>query len=203
MIESFKEYPFLWLLAAVLLLAAVGLLWMAHRNKKNAGDSPELLLSAKDVERLRHSFSNLTKEKLDTVHGREMVYAVVTNIEARLDAGTQFGGLSKTQQFVYTLWYFTQSIAGDKGLCQFFKEFEAPLTDLVVPALMELDEPKLAALAHDAYRAFDSADETASCDPKAVEGLNASFHDAFDRVAFFDKMEQFVRANIDAVLDVQ
>lgn len=201
MLESFKQYPWLWLLALCLLLLAVAVFVVARRSKKTEGDSPELLLSARDVEQLRISFAELTGEKLDTVHGRELVYAVVTNLESKLDSGRAFEELSMPQQQVYTLWYFSQTVTGAKGLCQFFREFGQPLTGLIVPAVMELNEPKLAGIIDDAYNAFDETNETASCDNKSIQAMNEAFKNEFDRLAFYDEIEQFVRAHQEAFLD--
>lgn len=201
MLESIKQYPLLWVLMFLLLALAIGVLIMAKRSKKAAGDSPELLLSAKDVAQLRQSFSDLTRKKLECVHNKEMIYAVITNIESKLDDGLTFEQLSLPQQYAYTLWYFTQTIGGDKGVCQFFREFSMPLTGLIVPALIELDEPKLAGIADDAYNAFDESNETASCDQKTISGLNEAFRSEFDRVAFFDQVEAYIRANISQFID--
>lgn len=201
MLESIKQYPLLWILMLVLLGLAIAVLLIARKNKKAAGDSPELLLSAKDVEKLRTSFSNLTAEKLGTVHGKEMIYAVITNIESKLDNGKAFEQLSRPQQQAYTLWYFSQTATGPKGMCQFFREFEQPLTGLIVPALMELNEAKLAGIVNDAFHAFDENNEAASCDQKTVGGLNEAFKSAFDRVSFYDETEAYIRANLTGFLD--
>ncbi len=198
MLESIQTYPLLWALVVLLLLIAIAVFVIAHKNKKAVGDSPELLLSARDVEQLRKSFAHLTAEKLQTVHGKELTYAVVTNMESQLDAEKEFDTFTKPQQNVYTLWYFSQIIAEEKGMCQFFREFGPPLTELIVPALMELEESRLAAIVDDAYRAFDGTNETASCDTKTVNALNEAFADAFDRVLFFDEMERYIFANTEA-----
>lgn len=201
MLESIKQYPILWVLVFVLLGLAAVVFLVARKNKKAAGDSPELLLSAKDVEQLRKSFSVLTEEKLKTVHGREMVYAVITNIEGKLDNAIAFVELKTSQQYVYTLWYFSQTVGGDKGMCQFFREFGEPLTGLIVPALMELEDAKLTAVVSDAFNAFDDKNETMSCDQKTVSVLNAAFEEAFDRVAFYDKIEAYIYKNISDFVD--
>lgn len=144
----------------------------------------------------------MTAEKLETVHGREMVYAVITNMEAKLDQEQPFETLKKEQQYVYTLWFFVQTFSQGKGMCQFFREFEKPLTALIIPALMELDEPKLTGIVHDAYNAFDENNETSSSNQQTVCALDEAFENEFDRITFYEKTEQYIRSNLNCFLDV-
>lgn len=200
MTESMSKYPLLWLLVAVLLILAVIVIVMVSRSKKNGGDSPELLLSARDVAQLREAFSTLSQDKLDTVHGRELIFAVVTNIESKLDNGIEFDALTQHQQYVYALWYFSQSI-GNKGMCNFFREYEPPLTQLIVPAMIAIAEAKMATIVGDAVDAFDDKNESASCDKQSLQSIDEAFNQEYDQLAYYNETEALIRANLGDFLD--
>lgn len=195
MIDSFKEYPWLWALFAVLAIAAVVVFILAGKAKRRAGDSPEAVLSSKDLEQLKVAFSDLTEEKLKDVHDKELIFAVITNVEKRLDDGIDFGALTTGQKNIYTLWYFVQSISG-KEMCDFFKEFGEPLASIIAPALIEIDEADLASVASDAFNAFDSKNEDISCDKLTVNALNERFKNDFDRVHYYSSCEKYIRENL-------
>lgn len=195
MIESFKEFPLLWVLIVVLAIVAVIVFILAGRAKKRLGDSPESVLSSKDLEQLKVAFSDLTEEKLTDVHDKELIFAIITNIEKRLDDGVDFNLLPEGQKNIYTLWYFVQSISG-KEMCDFFKEFGEPLTTIIAPALIEIEEADLAAVVSDAANAFDDNNESISSDTITLNALNARFNNDFDRVHYYSACEKYIRANI-------
>lgn len=195
MIESFKEFPLLWALIVVLAIAAVVVFILAGRAKKKAGDSPESVLSSKDLEQLKVAFSDLTEEKLANVHDKELIFAIITNIEKQLDQGVDFNSLTEGQKNIYTLWYFVQSISG-KEMCDFFREFGDPLTSIIAPALIEIEEAELAAAVSDAANAFDDNNETISSDTTTLKALNARFNNDFDRLHYYSSCEKYIRANL-------
>lgn len=200
MIEAIKQYPQLFLLLILLIGLAVAVIIIAQKSRAKIGDSPETLLSAKDVGTLKEAFAVITEEKLRTVHGRELVFAVVTNIERKLDDGVQFEDFTQPQRNVYALWHFVQAISGRK-MCDFFREFTSPLTETLTEAVVAINEAELAGIITDAYNAFDDNNESASCDKKTIDALNAAFEGAFDRNAYYDSCEKYILENIDAFVD--
>lgn len=200
MIEAIKQYPQLFLLLILLIGLAVAVIIIAQKSRAKIGDSPETLLSAKDVGTLKEAFAVITEEKLRTVHGRELVFAVVTNIERKLDDGVQFEDFTQPQRNVYALWHFVQAISGRK-MCDFFREFTSPLTETLTEAVVAINEAELAGIITDAYNAFDDNNESASCDKKTTDALNAAFEGAFDRNAYYDSCEKYILENIDAFVD--
>lgn len=202
MLDSIKNYPWIWALTVILLVAAI-LLWraaMKKRKKKLACQGPEQLLTYKDLEKLKTSFQGLSKEKLMELKGDEsLLFAVITNIEYHLDQGEEenaFLRLTPQQQNVYTLWYFVQGIGGRK-MCDFFHEFGEPLTTLLVPALKEVHEDELAKIAKAGCEAYDEDNEEASADTKTVEALNTAFCEEYDKIRYYHSVAEYVRRNVD------
>ncbi|MCC8022800.1 MAG: hypothetical protein LIO46_03335, partial [Clostridiales bacterium] len=148
----------------------------------------------------QEAFLQLTADKLETVSGRELIFAVVTNVEAKLDAGVDFDALHLEQKYIYTLWYFAQTITG-RQMSVFFREFGPPLTELIVPALTAVEQGEWADMVRDAYQAFDEDNETASCDKATLDGLDETFKYAYTRSAFYDACEAFIRRHLDQFID--
>lgn len=200
MIESFREYPALWLLTLVLLVVAIVLFVFASKRKKTRSDSPEEVLSGKDIERLRQAFSSLNEEKLSGVHGKELIYAIITNIEEKLEKGADFDSFTTGQKYVYTLWYFAQCITG-RTMCIFFQEYGSPLTDLIVPAMKAAGREDWAKMIQDGYDAYDVKNEQASCDQKTVDAINETFKMNYTRSEFYDACESYIRTVIGDFVD--
>ena len=200
MLQSIKNYPQLWILTLIVLIVAIVVFIIAGKNKRETGDSPENLLSGRDIAELRKAFEKLNTENMSTVHGRELIYAIIANLEMKLDNEVDFADFNLSQQYIYTLWYFAQTITG-RTMCVFFKEFGEPLTTLIVPAMTAIGRNDWAKIIQDGYDAYDENNENASCDKKTVDAINETFKNEYTRQEFYEACEIYINNNLGDFID--
>ncbi len=191
------EYWYLYLLLAVLIVAAVfvwrkALLAAAKRKKIN----DEELARLKREKELREAYSDLTEEKIASSPAEELFNGIALCLEHRFqkvsDLNSAFDELNTEQQNVYALYYLAQD---DSAAC-FFRSGTQPLTGAGLRAIGEVFGEKAYAAAMPLFRMFDDADETVSADTAEASRLDTVFKESFlHNGNFCVKVGNYIKSN--------
>ena len=199
--QVFTEYWYLWLLLAVLVIAAFFAWGKAaaaarRRGEKRAEIEAKLRYEAK----LRQDYPQLTPERIAQAPQDTLLDGVVLLMQQRLeklpDMTRAFQACTTPEQEMYTLYYLCED--GARKLSDFYRINGEPLLSLAPQALVHIGAQEEARIAAEEYEMFDEGNETVSLDRERLAQLDEAFRAVFSVSRVKSLAADYIRANAQA-----
>lgn len=206
MLESLKDYWYLWLiLVAVIVLTY--LVW----KKAIAASRKRHELTYRSMDEMKYwkerqnQYAVLTREKLDGLNDQDTYEAVLANLFSTLESSKDdmatFRSFSDPQKYVYTTWFILEDCV--KGsVKKFYVNCGDVLLSLCYESMYAIDEKRLGDVLKRASSCYDVNNEYASFDDKTLEKLDAEFKLAYEKAEFIPKISRYVRENLDSFCSI-
>lgn len=197
------EYWYLWLLLAVLAVAAFFVWGKAAAAAKRSGEKRALLEARLKYEaRLRKDYAVLTAEAIAGAPQDTLLDGVVCRLQQRLekqaDMTAAFQACTAPEQEMYALFYLCED--GGEKLSRFFRINGEPLLALAPQALRNVGAAEPARIAAAEYEMFDENNEAVSLEEGRLEQFDQAFSQAFEPVRIKALVADYIRANARAFL---
>ena len=195
MIESLRDYWYMWLL----LLFLVGLaVWAGIKATRAVRRKNEIMRrQEQDWKRqkfLVEKYGALTEAIANDAEPAELAEGVTAVLQNRLDRSGNPDKLFRTspewEKNVYALFYFDEDCRD--SLSFFCRHNEEPLPSAALRGLQAIGEKKVYAAASAMYAMYDEKNEGVSLDRDRVSELDAKFKQVFDRDRFFAAIKDYI-----------
>lgn len=199
MIESIKEYWYLWLI----LVALVGvLIFVMNKASKAAKKRSEMMKQQREnMERFRaiyYKYKNLDKDLAESADARELAEGVTTVLQYSLEKSQnpdyEYKNAAQWKREVYALFYFDEDC--QESLSFFFKNNSEPLPSVAVNGLKSIGADKIYSIVAQMYAMYDDNNESVSLDKEKVADLDEKFTGIFDREEYFELVRNYILNNI-------
>lgn len=199
MIDSIKEYWYMWLVLAVLVAVLV---LVIRRASKTAKKRSEIMKQQREnMERFKYlndKYKNLDKELAEAADAKELAEGVTTVLQYRLEKSQnpdeEFKNAEQWKREVYALYYFDEDC--QTSLSFFFKNNGEPLPSVAVKGLKSIGVDKIYPTVAQMYSMYDENNESVSLDKSKVEELDKKFTEIFDREAYFELIRKYIIHNM-------
>lgn len=199
MIESLQQYWYMWLVLAVLIIAAV---WAGAKASKAVKKRGNIMKKQREeLERfkfLSEKYADLNPELAENSDAKELCEGVTAALQRELEKSenpdAEFANAEKWRREVYALFYFDADCRD--SLSCFFKYNEEPLPNEVLGGLESIGKTKLRSLAASMHAMYDDKNESVSLDMNRVAELDNKFKELYNSDEFFESIKEFIINNI-------
>lgn len=196
------EYWYLWLIfialcvvTAIVLKKASGALQQHNEDTKKMYDEISRLKALKD------KYKNADAAMLAEADADELLEGMQAVLQAKIEraenADACFRAFNTAQKTAYTLPFFLEDVK--VGLSEFFKVNGEPLTGALVPALTEIGETELAAVAASAYAMYDENNEEVSLDKSELARIDGEFQEKFQRESVLQNAKVYIETHFQEI----
>lgn len=204
MIESIKEFWYLYLLIAVLLVVTV-FVWkkaIAAASKRSKQFN-ENYAKAKRAKELREAYSDLTAEIIEKAPAADLFEGVAAKLEYTCqkteDTNSFYDSMTKGEKNVYALYYLITD-AAEGNLSKFFKSSYRPLTSDATSAAKEILDEKIYHVIDMMFKRYDENNEDYSVIPHEIDRLNGEYRDLTSDTDLFAAGGSYIKNNPDEFL---
>ena len=174
-IEYFSQYKILFAILFVLLIILVVVYSkMGKTMAKRKAEKEKLIKKLDHMKKIREDYAELTKEKILSDDGENLIEGIADNIQVRLekaeDMNESFEKLSDEEKMIYAFHYFLEE-AKEKP-SSFFKEFTKPLTPAALSACRMFVKEDAFSNIKELYDCYDEDNEAASVIPEKIDSLD-------------------------------
>ena len=195
MIESLRDYWYMWLLLLLLIALAV---WAGTKASKAVRKKNEIMRKQEqDWKRqkfLAEKYGTLTETIAKEADPAELAEGVTAVLQNRLDQSANPDEMFRTapewQKNVYALFYFDEDC--QDSLSFFCRHNEDPLPSAALQGLQAIGEKKVYSAASAMYAMYDEKNEGVSLDRGRVSELDEKFRQVFDRDRFFAAIKDYI-----------
>ncbi len=199
MIESFKEFWYLYLLLVVLIAVTV-FVWkkaIAASSKHNKQFN-ENLAKAKRAKEMREAYGNLTAEIIEKAPASALFEGIAFNLEYACqkteDTNSFYDSMTNGEKNVYALFYLI-SDASEGKLSNFFKSSYRPLTSDAVAAAKEILDENIYSVIEMMFNRFDENNEEYSVIPHEIDRLNGDYRERTEGKDLFAAGGEYIKKN--------
>ncbi len=196
MLESIKEFWYLWV---VFLVLVVIFILVASKASKAVKKKNEII--AKQHEQLKRysemiqKYTELTAEKVQNADAKELAEGVMCvlqhQVEKSGDPDAEYETAEKWRREVYALFYFDEDITAD-SLSFFFRHNGGPLPQEAVNGIASIGYEKIKSVVGQMYAMCDDKNENVSFDKERIAELDEKFRNIYDRDEFFEKVKLYI-----------
>lgn len=174
-IEYFNQYKILFIILFVLLIILVVVYSkMGKSMAKRKAEKEKLIKKLDHMKKIREDYAELTKEKILSDDGENLIEGIADNIQVRLekteDMNSSFEKLSEEEKMIYAFHYFLDSASAKPS--SFFREFTKPLTPVALTACERFVRKDVQSFIKEIYNCYDEDNETASVIPEKIDSLD-------------------------------
>ena len=195
MIESLRDYWYMWLLLLLLIAVAI---WAGIKASKAVRKKNDIMRRQeqewKRQKFLVEKYGNLTEAIAKEAEPAELAEGVTAVLQNRLDRSANPDEMFLTspdwEKNVYALLYFDEDCRD--SLSFFCRHNEDPLPTVVLQGLQVIGEKKVYAAASAMYAMYDEKNEGVSLDRDRVSELDEKFKQVFDRDRFFAAIKEYI-----------
>ena len=199
MLESLKQYWYVWLVLPVLIIIAVFAGIKASKAVKKRNEiirrQTEELKRAKY---LTEKYSDLTAELCASSDAKELAEGVTAVLQSELDKSLDpmetYSNAEKWRREVYALFYFDEDCAS--SLSFFFKHNEKPLPNEAFFGFEDIGLTNIRSLACAMWSMYDDKNESVSLDSGRVDEIDKKFKNIYNQPLFFEKIKLYISENI-------
>ena len=199
MIESIKEFWYLYLLLAVTAVITV-FVWKKAISaaSKHSKEFNANLAKAKRAKELRDAYSNLTEQIVAAAPADTLFEGISLCLEAKCQKSENTAGFYETmtdgEKSAYALYYLLTD-AEEGKLSSFFKASGKPLTSDALNAAKKIFGGKLAAVIEAMSERYDEDNEEVSVIPQEIEKLDEEFASLTEGQNLFAQVGDYIKAN--------
>lgn len=199
MIDSIKDYWYLWLVLVVLIAVLVIVFQKAMKSAKKKSEIAEC--QRKQMEKFKsfyEKYKNLDKtlaEKSDSIELAEGVTIVLQyQLEKSVNPDEEYKNAENWRREVYALFYFDEDCK--ISLSFFFKNNCEPLPSVLMQGLKNIGMDKLYNIASQMYAMYDDNNECVSFDKNKIEELDKKFSEVYVREDYFAVVKNYIISNL-------
>ncbi len=199
MIESIKEFWYLYLLIAVLIVVTL-FVWKKAiaASSKRSKQFNESLAKAKRTKELREAYSNITAEIIEKAPAADLFEGIAVKLEYTCqkteDTNSFYESMTAGEKNVYALYYLITD-AAEGNLSKFFKSSYRPLTSDAVAAAKEILDEKIYRVIDMMFKCYDENNEDYSVIPHEIDRLNGEYRDATANTDLFAAGGNYIKNN--------
>lgn len=199
MIESIKEFWYLYLLIAVLVVVTL-FVWKKAiaASAKRSKQFNENLAKVKRAKELREAYDNLTAEIIEKAPAADLFEGIAAKLEYTCqkteDTNSFYESMTGGEKNVYALYYLITD-AAEGNLSKFFKSSYRPLTSDAVAAAKEILDEKTHGIINMMFRCYDENNEDYSVIPHEIDRLNGEYRDATANTDLFAAGGNYIKNN--------
>lgn len=199
MIEAFKQYWYLILALALLVVLTVWVIGKASQaSQRYHGERQRQMAQLEYEAGVLKEFAELDAQKLETADKKRAFDGVAMNLqrmlERKADMNSAFSELSEAQQRIYALYYLADD--SKNGLSEFFKCNSDPLTSIARDAVRELLPQNAVAAFESEYDAYDPDNEAKSLVKDEIEENDKAYVDAMENFDFYTACVDYIIKNL-------
>ena len=199
MIDSIREYWYMWLVLLVLIIVLIFVMIKASKAVKKRNEI--MKQQREDMERfkfLNDKYVNLTKEIAETADAKELAEGVTAVLHKQLEKSgnpdEEYKNARQWKREVYALFYFDEDC--ETSLSFFFKNNAEPLPSVLMQGLKSIGADKIYSLCAQMYAMYDDKNESVSLDNEKVKELDKKFSEVFDRTNYFELIRKYIINNL-------
>ena len=205
LIQSIRDYPTLYIILLVAVIACIVLWILAMRSSKKRNAKRDALIARLEREHaLRREFAAPTQQQLIDAPPERLLEGLCARTQARLedqeDPQAAFDALPELERFVYALGYVIQD--GREALSGFFRANGPPLTDAALEAALRFLDETSASIFQLEFDAFDERNEITSLVRETIDSQDAQWRCQKEAAgeAFYREAKEVILSNCDAFL---
>lgn len=199
MIESLKDYWYLYLVLAALIVVTVIVAKKASKAVRKRNDA--MKKHNDEVKRYKYlvdKYTGITREDAEKEDDKELCEGVTAVLQLRLDKSPnpdeEFKNAPEWERSVYALFYFDEDCT--ESLSFFFRHNEQPLPGEALRGLGDIGETRLRSVAASMYSMYDEDNESVSLDKARVAELDSKFANLYNRERFFRSVKAYILENL-------
>lgn len=199
MIESIKDFWYLWLVLIVLIAVFVIVLKKVAKAAKKKNEITEK--QRQQMERFKslcEKYKNLDKSLAENSDSIELAEGVMTvlqyNLEKSSNPDEEYKNAENWRREVYALFYFDEDCKN--SLSYFFKNNCEPLPSVLIKGLKSIGMDKIYNIACQMYAMYDDNNEYVSIDKNKIDELDNKFLETFDREDYFSAVKDYIIGNL-------
>ena len=200
MIESIKEFWYMWLILIV--LVAVLLVVMKKASAAMKKRNSILAKHREEVERFKSlvdKYSSADGTLLLSADAAEVAEGITAVLQYKLEKSTDpdadYNNAPGWKREVYALYYFSEDCK--QSLSYFFKNNGEPLVSVLVSAVKNIGYDKIYPTVSQMFSMYDENNESVSLDKTKVAELDEEFSNIFDTDEFFELVRKYAAENYD------
>lgn len=196
MLESFRDFWYIWLLFAVLVVV---LIIVASKASKAISKKNDIL--AKQHEMLKRyselieKYTAVDKALAENSDARELAEGVMCVLQHQVEKSgnpdAEYESAEKWRREVYALFYFDEDVTAE-SLSFFFRNNGGPLPREAINALESIGWEKIHNLALQMFAMCDDKNENVSFDKERIAELDEKFRNLYDSNEFFEKIKLYI-----------
>ncbi len=200
MLDSIKEFWYIWVVLVVLILIFV---FVASKASKAVKKKNEILKKQheelKRYSELIEKYSDLTADKIESSPAKELAEGVTAvlqhQVEKSADPDAEYDNAAKWRREVYALFYFDEDVTAD-SLSFFFRNNGGPVPQQAVNGIESIGYDKINSLVKQMYSMCDDKNESVSFDKNRITELDEKFRNLYNSGEFFEKIKLYISNSI-------
>lgn len=200
MLESIKEFWYLWLIVVLLIVIIIPVCIKVSKSVQKRSEANEKL--KKDFERikmLKEKYKDLDLEKVQNADAKELCEGLTAVIQYKLEKSenpdAEFENTEKWKREVYALFYFDEDVTAD-SLSFFFRSNGGPLPKEAIDGITSIGYEKIQSVSSQMSAMCDDKNETVSFDKNRIAELDEKFKNVYDRDLFFELVKKYIVGSI-------
>lgn len=200
MIESIKEYWYLWIVLVVL----IALLVFVFRKASAAAKKKSEILEKQrqEIERFRSVYEKykvLDKSLAESADAKELAEGVTAVLQYSLEKSDnpdeEYKNAAQWKREVYALFYFDEDVENE-GLAFFFRHNDEPLPGVVMSGLKSIGADNIYQTVSQMYAMYDENNESVSLDKARVQDLDEKFKNIYNSEEFFKLVKKYIEESL-------
>ena len=200
MLESLKDFWYLWAVAVVLLFVLIFVVIKVSKTVAKRNEANEKL--KKEFERikaLKDKYVQLDKEKILSADAKELAEGVTAVMQYKLEKSqtpdADFESEEKWRREVFSLFWFDEDVTAN-SLSYFFRNNGEPLPKEAVNGIESICYDKIKSVVGQMYAMCDDKNENVSFDKNRIAELDEKFRNVYDCEEFFAKIKLYILNSI-------
>lgn len=196
MLESIRDFWYLWVILLVLIIVTVFVCIKASKAVKRKNEMME-----KQHEQLKRysemieKYKTLTPEKIENADAKELSEGVMCVLQHQVEKSenpdSEYENAEKWRREVYALFYFDEDVTAD-SLSFFFRNNGGPLPKEAVNGIESIGYDKIQTVVGQMYAMCDDKNENVSFDKDRIDELDEKFRNLYDSDEFFEKIKLYI-----------
>lgn len=199
MIESMKQFWYLYLLLAVLIVVTLFVCKKAYQAaSRHNKEFNESLAKAKRAKEMREAYGNISAEIIENAPAAALFEGIAFNLEYKCqkadDTNSFYESMTSGEKDVYALYYLI-SDASEGNLSKFFKSSYRPLTSDAVAAAKEILDENVYKVIEMMFNCYDENNESYSVIPHEIDRLNGEYRSLTAGKDLFAAGGEYIKKN--------
>lgn len=199
MLESIRDFWYLWVILLVLIIITVFVCIKASKAVKRKNEMME-----KQHEQLKRysemieKYKTLTPEKIENADAKELSEGVMCVLQHQVEKSenpdSEYENAEKWRREVYALFYFDEDVTAD-SLSFFFRNNGGPLPKEAVNGIESIGYDKIQTVVGQMYAMCDDKNENVSFDKDRIDELDEKFRNLYNSEEFFILVKNYIAEN--------